>query len=377
MTDDDRARPLLLRADNFTPPQRTPWGGTRVLRDLKASAPLAPEKAAYACVGESWELSVEPDFPSLVEPAPGVGAAERTLAAVIADDPRAYLGREAEGEQRGTALLVKLVDTADELSVQIHPADDYAGLAPGESGKPESWYIAAREPGAGVYLGLADGVTREALTAALEAGADLAPLLGFVPVEVGDFFLIEAGTPHAIGRGVLIVEPQHVAPGKRGLTYRYWDWNRRYDARGVLDPHGEPRALHVAHALAVTRWDAPRGAAFADSVRLRASTPDAVGPARLTRLAGRSGGLHPDELERAGLPSAWLEVARAAGTGALKWPAQDALVGLTVVAGRVTIVEAHGRRTLVERGRSAALPACIGDVRLELDAAHAILASIA
>jgi mannose-6-phosphate isomerase len=366
MSDDDRGHPLLLRADNFTPPQRTPWGGTRVLRELKASAPLAQEKAAYTCAGESWELSVEPDFPSFVDAAARPGVQPRTLASVIAEDPHAFLGREARRGQRGTALLVKLIDTADELSVQIHPTDDYAGLAPGEAGKPESWYIVSREPGAGLYLGLADGVTRDALASALADGADLSPLLGFVPVEPGDFFLIEAGTPHAIGRGIVLVEPQHVAPGKRGLTYRYWDWNRRYDARGVLDPRGEPRALHVEHALAVTRWDAPRGAAFAESVRLRAGEPDLGAAASLTRLAG----------PRGGLPSAWLDVARLAGTGELAWPAADALVGLTVVAGSVTVIEAHGRRTRVERGRSAVLPACLGDVRLSLDAAHAVLSSI-
>ena len=361
--DDDRARPLLLRADNFTPPQRTPWGGTRVLRELKAAVPLAPDRAAYACVGESWEVSVEPDFPSIVAD-PG---AERSLAAVIAEDPYAFVGREALRGARGTALLVKLIDTADELSVQIHPSDDYAGLGPDEAGKPESWYVVSREPGAGIYVGLAEGVTREGLAGALEAGADLAPMLGFVPVEPGDFFLIEAGTPHAIGRGLVLIEPQHVVPGKRGLTYRFWDWNRRYDAQGVLVASGgASRTLHVKDALAVTRWDALRGAAFADSIRFRAGAPELHGPASLVRLAG----------PKAALRSAWLDVARLAGTGVIPWPAAGVLVGLTVVAGTVTIVESHGRETLVARGCSAALPACLGDVRLRLDEAHAVLASI-
>ncbi len=363
--EDDRARPLLLCADNFTPPQRTPWGGTRLLRTLKADAPIAAEKAAATCVGESWELSVEPDFPSLVEGAPGAQGS-RPLAAVITEDPYAFLGREALRGRRGTALLIKLLDTADALSVQIHPADDYAGLAPDEAGKPESWYVVSREPGAGLYLGLAAGVTRASLAAALDDGADLTPMLGFVPVEPGDFFLIEAGTPHAIGPGLVLVEPQHVTPGKRGLTYRFWDWNRRYDARGLPDPEGAPRALHVADALAVTRWDAPRGADFAASVRLRAGAPDVHAPARLERLSGPHGGL----------ASPWLDVARITGTGALAWRAPGALVGLTVVDGSVTVVEPRGRRTRVAAGRTAALPACIGDVRLELDAAHAVLASI-
>jgi len=400
MNEDDRARPLLLRADNFTPPQRTPWGGTRVARVLKANAPLSAEKAAYACVGESWEVSVEPDFPSVVE---SVGNdPSRTLAAIIAEDPYAFVGREALRGQRGTALLVKLLDTADELSVQIHPADDYVGLRPFECGKPESWYVVSSEPGAGIYLGLAEGVTRESLTAALARGADLTPMLGFVPVQPGDFFLIEAGTPHAIGRGLVLVEPQHVAPGKRGLTYRYWDWNRRYDANGTLVSaagaqrgEGAPRALHVDDALAVTRWDAPRGMAFAESVRLRAGAPDLAASARLDRLTvprtasaervatpqsdGRLNSadrLDRDDPSPAPLASAWLDVSRLAGSGELAWPVAGTLVGLTVVAGSVTIVEQSGRETLVAQGRSAALPACIGAVTLRLERAHAVLASI-
>lgn len=364
--DDARARPLLLRADNFTPPARTPWGGTRVLRELKARASLAADKAAYACVGESWEISVEPDFPSILDEPVTTDKSVRTLTAVIEEAPRAFLGREAQRGRRGTALLVKLIDAADELSVQIHPADDYAGLAPGEAGKPESWYVVSREPGAGIYLGLADGVTRDTLATALAQGSNVAPLLGFVPVEPGDFFLIEAGTPHAIGRGLVLVEPQHVAPGKRGVTYRYWDWNRRYDARGVLDRAGEPRTLHVAHALAVTRWDRPRGVAFTDRVRLRAGAAALQDTARLVRLAG----------PRGGLSSAWLDVTRVAGTGDLAWPPTDALVGLTVLAGRISIHEATGRVTNVERGRSAVLPACLGEVRLELESAEALLSSI-
>jgi len=382
MNEDDRARPLLLRADNFTPPQRTPWGGTRVAGVLKADAPLSAEKAAYACVGESWEVSVEPDFPSVVESAGNDPS--RTLAAIIAEDPYAFVGREALRGQRGTALLVKLLDTADELSVQIHPADDYTGLRPFECGKPESWYVVSSEPGAGIYLGLAEGVTRESLTAALARGADLTPMLGFVPVQPGDFFLIEAGTPHAIGRGLVLVEPQHVAPGKRGLTYRYWDWNRRYDADGVLVSmegalrgEGAARALHVDDALAVTRWDSPRGMAFAESVRLRAGAPDLAASARLDRLAGpTAASAEHDDPSAVPLASAWLDVSRIAGCGELAWPAAGAIVGLTVVAGSVTIVEQSGRETLVAQGRSAVLPACIGAVTLRLALGHAVLASI-
>lgn len=339
---DQRARPTLLRGENFTPPSRTPWGGRRI-RALKG---LAGDEV----VGESWELSVEPSFPSRTD-------GGRRLEDVLAADPEGWLGVEAH--RGSTGLLVKLLDAADELSVQIHPSDAYPGLAPDESGKPESWYVVDREPGAGLYLGLTDGVDAAAMARALDAGDDVSALLCFVPVEPGDFFVIEAGTPHCIGRGVLLVEPQRVLPGRRGVTYRYWDWGRRYDADGRPDPAGAPRALHRDEALAVTRWDLPRGEALLARIRHRAGPAAPEGPPRIEALAGPGGAI----------PSASLRVARIHGSGRLAWPAWGALTALTVLAGRVTIAG-----VTVDAGRTCAVPARFAGT-LELASAHAIAAS--
>ena len=353
------ARPTLLRGDNFTPPTRTPWGGTRLLA-LKRDVPLAHRPR---CVGESWEISVEPDFPSLTDDG-------QSLQALLATDPEAWLGVEAD--RGSTALLVKLLDAADDLSVQIHPQDDHAGLAPGEGGKPESWYVLDREPGAGLYLGLRDGVTREALAAALTGGSDVSALLGFVPVEPGDFFVIHAGTPHAIGRGVTLVEPQRVLPGRRGVTYRYWDWNRLYDAEGRRAEHGTPRALHTQQALDVTDWNAPReDALFA---RIRTQLPPSNGTAELVPLATPT-------VPAAGSPDLRVGVLR--GSGTLPWdprPLEEGanvrrLMGLTVVAGTVRIRTMDGE-VHVGRGRSAVLPATLSDGELVLEDAHATLAAV-
>ncbi|MGF1469938.1 MAG: type I phosphomannose isomerase catalytic subunit [Sandaracinaceae bacterium] len=273
--------PLLLSPDNFTPPSRTPWGGTRIVRRYKAGLGLT----TTGVVGESWELSVTPEFPSRL-------ADGRPLAEVLAADPPAMLGREARRGRSATALLVKLLDTAAPLSVQIHPPHGHPGLEPSEAGKPESWYVLDAAPGAGVHLGLRRGVTPQRLRAAIDAGEDLSALLFFVPVEPGDVFLIRAGTAHAIGPGITLVEPQHVAPGRRGVTYRFWDWNRRYDATGRPDRSGRPRELHVEAALAVTDWDAPREDALLAEVRLRLGAPDRGGgrPPRpvLWRARGRA-----------------------------------------------------------------------------------------
>jgi mannose-6-phosphate isomerase len=349
---------VLLVADNFTPPSRTPWGGHRLLRGLKKALPLAPEKALYPVVGESWELSVEPDFPSVCDD----GA---PLARRLREDPVGWLGREARRDPPGTALLVKLLDADDELSVQIHPDDHFPGLGPGECGKPESWYVVSAEPGAGLYLGLAEGVTRDTLEPALRRGDDLSGFLGWTPVEPGDFLLIEAGTVHAIGRGLTMVEPQKVLPGRRGITYRYWDWNRRYDPAGRLDPKGSPRALHVTEALAVTRWDAPRGERFLAGARARAGAPSLEGPARLEALCG----------ERAALRSEHLQVARLHGTGSLEAPPWGALVALTVLEGAVAVRQPEGA-LVVPRGRTAALPAGMERYALDLVGAHAVLSAV-
>ncbi len=351
--------PLLLRADNFTPPSRTPWGGTRILRDLKREAPIAADKSGYAVVGESWEVSVEPDFPSRL------ADGDESLADRVARTPAEHLGREHRAGRSSTALLVKLLDAAEALSVQIHPGDDYAGLRPDESGKPESWYCIAREPGSGVYLGLAEGVTEGGMADALASGGDVSRLLGFVPVEPGDFLLIDAGTAHAIGGGVTLVEPQRVVPGRRGVTYRYWDWNRRYDPAGSPDPRGQGRALHVRDALAVTRWDAPRGRDFLAHARVRPGPPEVTGPARYDALCGAEGPLR----------SGHLQVARIHGDGALTPAPWDTLVGLTVVEGAVTVFVGAMEFT-VERGRSAVLPAAMGAARLRLHRAHAVLSAV-
>lgn len=343
--------PVLLRADNFAPASRTPWGGRRLSREYKQA--WLPRDQHGSVVGESWEVSVEPDFPARLEDG-------NLLSSLIAQAPEAILGEEYARGRTGTALLVKLIDTSSPLSVQIHPTDDYAGLLPGECGKPESWYVVAREQGAGLYLGFHPGTLEADVRAALLEGRSLLDLLRFVPVEPGDFFVIDAGTPHAIGHGLTLVEPQHVIPGLRGVTYRYWDWDRKYDATGNPTPDGAPRALHIEHALAVTAWDRVQRDDFVTRIGLRAGAPDLEAPARLMQLAGPGG-----------VDSDWLRVARLSGTGSLPFPQAGRLVGITVVEGSVQL----GGIT-AGQGRSMVVPACFEGL-IVLSKAHAIVSSVA
>lgn len=301
---------------------------------------------------------MEPDFPSVTQEG-------RLLADLLASEPLFMLGWEADCGRIATALLVKLLDAGDDLSIQIHPDDDYAGLGPGEAGKAEAWYVVERRPGAGIYFGIRPGVTEPEMRTALESGADLSRLLHFVPVEPGDLFVVEPGIPHSLGKGVTLVEPQYVAPGSRGVTYRYWDWNRLYDADGRLQPkEGRPRALHVEDALAVTDWTGAAGDRLLRDCRLVAGAARTVEAARVEFLCSPRG---PE-----GVRCSRLRVARLSGTGPARVPDWSALRALTVLQGRVRI-PAAGADCVASTGQTVALPAGAGSLQIQLEGAHAVL----
>lgn len=336
---------LLLERENFTPVDRTPWGGTRIATVFKGLQPRT--------VGESWEVSVEPQFPSRVT------HDQRLLREWLESEPEIFLGSE---HHPGCALLVKLLDTADRLSLQIHPRGDEPFLAPDESGKPESWLVLDAAPGAGIYLGLAEGTRERDMRDALrDETPQLEELLHFEPVRRGDFFRIDAGTPHAIGEGLTLVEPQRVEPAKRGLTYRYFDWGRRYDASGRPDPAGAPRELHVERALAVTDWAAKRGSELIAEVKTHTDIK-VDSSLHVTPLLGAA----------APLPSNLLHVENFQGTGRVQIPDAKHLRGLTVLAGRATIANSFGS-TRLGVGQSAVLPAAARATTLTGEALHAVL----
>jgi mannose-6-phosphate isomerase len=331
--------PVVLRADNFTPPSRTPWGGRRIVTRYKSGLGLA---SVHEVVGESWEISVEPSFPSRL------AQGDELLGDVIGRAPRAWLGaRDAAQFGDQTPLLVKLLDAADDLSVQVHPADDDAALGSRESGKPEAWVVLEADAGAGLYLGFRDGVGRAEVEACIAGGGALDQLMNFTPVATGDAFVIEAGTPHAIGRGLTLLEPQRVLPGRHGLTYRFWDWNRRYDAAGRLDPRGSARELHLGRSLAVTRWDGPAGDAFVEACRAR---PQA--------LAG--GGLRHDRV----VDWRWFSVERFQGSGSLELAGSERLLAVVCVAGTLRLEGASGVLTL-RGGESGVVPAAAAALRVD------------
>ena len=260
--------PLLLAPDNFTPRSRTPWAGQEIHARYKKN------HSTEAWIGESWEISCDPDFPSQIVDAKG-NPTGKTLQETISENPAAMISPQLArewGREASCPILVKLVNASSPLSVQVHPTDDDLALKPNECGKPESWLILHAKPNAGIYIGLKRPWDKDSLRDALTTGKFSADDLQFVPVQEGDYFELTPGILHAIGPGTTILEPQRIKFGKGGKTYRVWDWNRRYNAHGYEDPlAGTPRELHVNEALTVFDPATQYGHEFAQSTKRTAS----------------------------------------------------------------------------------------------------------
>lgn len=202
------------------------WGGTRLRGEYNKKIDMTP-------LAETWECSVHPDGPSTIANGHHKG---RTLDEVLKEHPE-YTGRKAiNGE---LPVLVKFIDAKKDLSVQVHPDDEYARKHEGQNGKTEMWYVLDAEPGATLVHGFAHPVTGELLRDAIEKG-ELSKHLQKVSVHKGDVFYIPAGTVHAIGAGVLIAEIQESS----NVTYRVYDYDR-------VDKDGKKRELHFDKAVKV------------------------------------------------------------------------------------------------------------------------------
>lgn len=184
-------------------------------------------------IGELWALHPQ----VRIAAGPGAGL---TLAEVAQRCGADLLGR-AVVQRYGAVfpLLIKLLDTADWLSVQVHPNDAQARLleGPDARGKAEAWHIVAALPDAMLIAGVRLGVTDERLRAAIGSSA-LLDLLHRMPVRAGETLLVRPGTIHALGPGLLVYEVQQASD----ITYRLYDWER---------PQGEKRRLHIAQGQIV------------------------------------------------------------------------------------------------------------------------------
>ena len=206
------------------------WGGTK-LRDEYG------KKCDLDKVAESWELSCHKDGCSVVADGEYAGL---TLPQYIEKAGKAVLGTDCEKFEY-FPILIKLIDAKQNLSVQVHPDNDYAMRVEGEYGKTEMWYVVDCEPGAGLLYGFKHEISKEEFRRRIEDNT-LLEVTNRVEVHPGDVFFIEAGTLHAIGEGILIAEIQQ----NSNTTYRVYDYGR-------VGPDRKPRQLHIETAIDVTR----------------------------------------------------------------------------------------------------------------------------
>lgn len=213
------------------------WGGERLKNEFG-------KKSDSEKIAESWELCVRGDGNSVIENGELAG---KTLAELIeAKGKTAVLGTASERFAEKFPVFIKLIDAADDLSVQVHPPDDYALKHEGERGKNELWYVVDADDGAELIYGFKREITRQEFAERIENGT-LLEVANKVPVKKGDVFFIESGTLHSIGKGILIAEIQQ----NSNTTYRVYDYGR-------VGKDGKPRELHIEKALDVTKRVPPK-----------------------------------------------------------------------------------------------------------------------
>lgn len=204
------------------------WGGSRLNDDFNLGMQIDP-------FAEAWVCSTHPDGGSMC------ADTNHLLSETLVDCPE-LLGTHALQTTSGKPelpILIKLIDAKNDLSVQVHPDDDYAREYEGQWGKTEMWYILGARKDSELIYGFNRDVDHESVKKAVKDGT-IGDLLNHVPVHKDDVFFIESGTVHAIGAGCLVAEIQQSS----NLTYRLYDYDR-------VDKRGQKRELHIEKALDV------------------------------------------------------------------------------------------------------------------------------
>jgi mannose-6-phosphate isomerase len=207
------------------------WGGRRLESEFCKKLP--PRKP----IGESWEIVDRSEAQSIVRAGPLRG---KTLHDLWTQNRGEIFGEVPDAPR--FPLLLKLIDAHQKLSLQVHPPEGVAERLGGEP-KTEFWYVTAADPGAELYLGFRESITRDQFEKALRDGT-AGDHVYKVRVKPGDAAFLPAGRFHGLGAGNLLVEVQQ----NSDTTYRVFDWNR-------VDDKGEPRRLHISQALQCIHFD--------------------------------------------------------------------------------------------------------------------------
>ena len=195
------------------------WGGYKLSAEYNKPSGL---------IAESWELSVHKDGDCTIKD----GRFEGMAFSRFCKENPALTGTNALAFDR-FPILIKLIDSREDLSVQVHPDDTFALANEEDYGKTEVWFVLQADPGAFVYHGFNQKITKEQFVQGIGDGS-VANLLSKHPVKKGDVIFIDPGTVHAIGAGIVLAEVQQ----NSNLTYRVYDYGRN-------------RPLHIEKGLAV------------------------------------------------------------------------------------------------------------------------------
>ena len=206
------------------------WGGKRIAevfdRDIKGND-----------IGESWEISAHKNGLSTVENGEFEGI--NLFELFNNKEQRMKIFGKHCMELERFPILTKFIDANKNLSIQVHPDDDYARKNENDSGKNEVWYVMECKEGAKLVYGFKDFVTEDKLEEVIN---NIEENVNYVDIHKGDFISIPSGTVHAIMEDTLICEIQQSSD----ITYRVYDWNR-------VDKNGKLRELHKEKALEVIK----------------------------------------------------------------------------------------------------------------------------
>lgn len=210
------------------------WGGSTLEKHYNKKAAGLPN------IGESWELSAVAENISVVSNGFLAGNNIEELIEVYMGDITGDSIFEKFGNE--FPLLIKFIEAREDLSIQVHPGDAIAKERHQAYGKTEMWYILEKDPGAVIYSGFKEGITKEIYEETIKNG-DIVDLMLIEPAEPGDTLFTPAGRVHAIGAGMVLVEIQQTSD----ITYRISDWNR-------INTGDTPRELHLDLALDVINF---------------------------------------------------------------------------------------------------------------------------
>ena len=296
------------------------WGGKRI-----AEFKGLPSQGDH--IGESWELSPMEGHESVVSQGTFKGA---TLPSLIANHGNEIMGERLMKKYDGKfPLLIKLIDSSDDLSVQVHPDDELAAKRHNSLGKTEMWYSIAPAEGAYLYAGFSKHIDAAEFRRQV-AENEIIPSLHKYLTHPGDIFFLPAGRVHSIGRGNFVLEIQEASD----ITYRIYDYDRR-------DAQGNPRQLHVEESVDAIDFD--------DTADLPAENELGV-VGELRPLAESS--------------YFKTEIARVDGTMTIDLAARNSFTILVATAGELTVKNADGEISL-RQGETALVAASTPSITIE------------